>query len=494
MFFNGFKELSDNRVINISLTDESGESFEGTAVSNGGVFSWKDVKLTATARYISLDVSDDVILFEVSVKDDNGNIIIPVSAPFELFDEQNLVPQARTYKNSTYFDEIYHARTGYEFINGLPVYEWTHPPLGKVFIALGIKLFGMNPFGWRISGTLIGILMLPLIYIFIKKMFGVSWIATCGTILLSADFMHFAQSRIATIDVYVTFFIMLMYLSMYLFYQNDLFLKNRKKAHLMLALCGLFMGLAISSKWTGVYSAVGLALIFILSLVRCYKIDNTGFIKKLISTGALCVIFFIIVPITIYVLSYIPFLNSNGEGLSAIIENQRDMFIYHSKTVVDSTHPFSSLWYEWILDLRPIWYYSRSDNGYAESISSFGSPLIWWCGFIAFLYCIYSAINKQDKKAVLLSVAYLSGIIPWTFVERTTFIYHYFPCVPFLVLMMCYGANSLARYDKKAKKYFILFTVLSVILFIVFYPAISGFYVPESYLEFLKWMPRWQII
>ena len=59
--------------------------------------------------------------------------------------------------NSTYFDEIYHARTAYEHIHGIRPYENTHPPLGKILIGIRIRLFGMTPFGWRFIGTLLGV-------------------------------------------------------------------------------------------------------------------------------------------------------------------------------------------------------------------------------------------------------------------------------------------------------------------------------------------------
>jgi len=48
-------------------------------------------------------------------------------------------------------------------------YETTHPPLGKIFIALGILVFGMVPFGWRIVGTLFGVAMVPVMYMFGKR-------------------------------------------------------------------------------------------------------------------------------------------------------------------------------------------------------------------------------------------------------------------------------------------------------------------------------------
>ena len=61
------------------------------------------------------------------------------------------MPASSTYYNSTYFDEIYHARTAYEQLRGVYPYEVSHPPLGKEILSLGIVLFGMMPFGWRSS-------------------------------------------------------------------------------------------------------------------------------------------------------------------------------------------------------------------------------------------------------------------------------------------------------------------------------------------------------
>ncbi|HEX9061561.1 MAG TPA: phospholipid carrier-dependent glycosyltransferase, partial [Clostridia bacterium] len=61
-------------------------------------------------------------------KEDDGKIE-------NLFDEQKFAQFSPSYMTSTYFDEIYHARTAYEFIHHITPYENTHPPLGKVFIS-----------------------------------------------------------------------------------------------------------------------------------------------------------------------------------------------------------------------------------------------------------------------------------------------------------------------------------------------------------------------
>lgn len=139
-----------------------------------------------------------------------------------LVDEQQVVPAYTTYENSTYFDEIYHARTAYEHILGLEPYENTHPTLGKLIISLGIRIFGMNPFGWRFMGALFGVLMLPVLYHLLKQLFGRTRLCTAGTLLFAFDFMHFTQTRIATIDTYAVFFLLLMYDAMLVFLRRDL--------------------------------------------------------------------------------------------------------------------------------------------------------------------------------------------------------------------------------------------------------------------------------
>ena len=76
----------------------------------------------------------------------------------------------------------------------------------------------MCPFGWRIIGTIFGILMIPAMYLFGKRFFNKTYLATICCLFFTFDFMHFAQTRIATIDVYVTLFVILMYYFMYKYY------------------------------------------------------------------------------------------------------------------------------------------------------------------------------------------------------------------------------------------------------------------------------------
>lgn len=490
----GPQNLDDSRTLNITAYDSTGVVTHNEKIKDGNVFYWNNYKMPAKAKQIKITSPETIYIGEIAVLSGNGEIIHPIKAPINVIDEQEIVPYSASYRNSTYFDEIYHARTAYELIHELPVYEWTHPPLGKVFISLGINTFGMTPFGWRIIGTLFGILMVPILYIFTKKMFGISWISALSTVVFSFDFMHFTQSRIATIDVYVTFFIMLMYLFMYKYKSEALGKKPFRNTLLFLGLSGLFMGFGIASKWTGVYAGIGLAVIFFSSIYFAYKNREIA-LKDALKTICFCLGAFVLVPVLIYALSYIPFVRANDGGFYDIIQNQIDMFAYHGKTVVSSTHPFSSQWYKWIVNYRPIWYYSGTNGELSENISAFGNPIVWISGLFAFFYCVYDAIKNRDKNAMFLVVAYLAQLLPWTFVDRTTFIYHYFPCVPFLVLMIAHFVHKSYYKNSQIKTYFIVFTIISVLLFVMFYPVISGFPVNGDYVrDYLRWLPSWQLI
>lgn len=494
MFYLGANELSDEQTLDIEIRNSDNETTYRNALTSGAVFFWTSEETDVHGKYITLSSKESLSIMEFAIKDKENRLIIPEIYPSALFDEQDTVPEFQSYRNSTYFDEIYHARTAYELENSLDVYEWTHPPLGKTIIGLGIKLFGMTPFGWRIAGTLLGILMIPVIYIFSKNMFGLTWLSACTATVFSADFMHFTQTRIATIDVYVTFFIMLMYLFMYKYYITDAS-APLKKMLVPLGLSALYMGFAIACKWTGVYAAIGLAVIFFISLFEKYNQTPDVFKDKIPKTIIFCVLVFVLLPVGIYILSYIPFIRSEGTGFMGVIQNQIDMFTYHGKTVLDAEHYFSSPWYQWPINYRPIWYYSGTNGVNSENISAFGNPLVWWSGIIAFLYLLYDAYKTRSKNAIFLVIAYLAQLIPWMGVTRITFIYHYFPCVPFVVLMIAYSFNRIYMQTKKGKSYFLIFTILSVILFIIFYPVISGFPVSEDFVRsFLKWLPSWQLI
>lgn len=456
--------------------------------THGEVLKWNKVELEGglPAGYLRISATGNVWLGELVARDGEGNIISASSNEAALTDEQELCPAEQTFMNSSYFDEIYHARTAWENLNGVYPYEITHPPLGKEIIALGITIFGMTPFGWRFSGTFLGVLMLPLMYVFLKKLFGGRTAPAAGTLVFAADFMHFVQTRIATIDTYAVFFILLMYLFMYLF-----FTENKLR---YLALSGLFFGLGAASKWTCLYAGAGLALIWAWYWIKNARRGIRAFLKNC----GFCLVFFVLLPCTIYYLSYIPYAQARGglslfsmDYLKMVLDNQEYMFNYHS--TIEATHPYSSRWYQWIFDIRPILYYLQYlPEGMRSSFGAFVNPALCWGGFIGLFALVYLAIGRRDQKAAFILLGYLAQLLPWVFVSRLTFEYHYFPCTVFLVLTMGYIFRLMELNCRRGKAYAWSFAFGCLALFALFYPALSGAPVDNAAAtKLLGWLPSW---
>lgn len=453
----------------------------------------------ATAAYVRVTASAHLELGELALYDPQGKriavreIMGPASAA-ALCDEADTVPASSTYFNSSYFDEIYHARTAYEHLRGVYPYEVSHPPLGKELLALGIALFGMTPLGWRCMGALFGVAMLPLMWDLLRRMFRDDRVALCGTALLACDFMHLTQTRIATIDSFATLFILLMYLFLYRYFTEG------RLRHL--AACGIAFGVGAATKWTCLYAGAGLgvlwALHWVFQGVQAHRDgDSRRYVRRLVANIGFCLVFFVLVPGMIYYASYYPYGAARGlhgagmyftrEYAAIVLENQRFMFTYHAGLV--ATHPYSSRWWQWLLDLRPILYYLSYGDGTVSTIGAFVNPLLCWGGLLALPVLAYRAV-RHDRTALFILVGYLAQVLPWVFISRLTFEYHYFAATLFLVLALGYVFDRLRQRGSFGIVY--VFTAASGALFALFYPVLTGVTVSRSYAwNVLKWLPDW---
>ncbi len=504
-----------------------------------------------TGRYVRISAQQvGLILNEVIFRDAAGELIPATaieqiganeSSPLysdisALLDEQNTLDGEPSWYNSTYFDEIYHARTAFEHMNGTTPYETTHPPLGKVIMSWFVALFGMTPFGWRFAGALAGILMLPVMYLLGKQLTKRTDVAFAGMMMMTLDCMHFTQTRIATIDSFPVLFIMASYLFMLRFMQRDIVRDSMRKVLPDLALSGLFMGLGIASKWIGVYAGVGLAVLYFWTCLRHVRMgveaaellahedelaDDEREVLKLRSNQALrrplllccwCLLFFVAVPVMIYVLSYIPYFSyrefdSVIDFIKSIISAQQGMLNYHATPGLGMDHPFYSPWYEWPLNQRPMYYANAYyvPEGYDYAMFCFGNPAVWTGGLVGIAYVVYAWIKRHyylregslqmmhvraKDCTVALSfvlIGLLAQFLPWVLVPRGTYIYHYFASVPFLCLGVVLLLDRIRQ--KRPKLGLIIlaaYVVLCLVLFVAFYPYASGVLTPNAWLDFMR--------
>ncbi len=440
-----------------------------------------------------------------------------------LADEQGSLEIQPTYMSKMYFDEVYFARAAEDYVHHEIPKERTHPPLGKEIQALGVLAFGETPFGWRIMGVIFATLLIPLMYLIGKKLFG-SWIgAFSAAFLFSFDFMHFTMARIGTVDTYVVFFSLMTQLFFLIYFSRVL--KEGWKTHVWpLVLAVVFAALGFSTKWFSLFGVLGmLALLVALRLreVKNLKATLTEKYVAVFNHPFLLLIGLVGVFAAIYFATYIPEMLI-GDSPVTIWNLQNAMFSFHAGSVVDSS---SAPWWTWPIMASPTglqvpkWFdITYLPNNTVSTITSFGNPAVWWVGFATMVLLIVKAFRideyiaklvskpktespeattapikvarRWDPAALFIVVVFLFSWLIYIFIGRATYIYHFYLSVPLLCFALAYFINKI--WSKTwGKALTIALFVAVVALFAVFYPVISGVPVSSDYVHNLKWFPSW---
>ncbi len=382
-----------------------------------------------------------------------------------------------------YFDEVYHAFTATEMAKGNVMawewwnqppegvaYEWTHPPLAKRFMTLGIFAFGENGFGWRFFGALFGVGCTFLIYLLGKKLFG--WrVAVLASFLFVFDGLPLVMSRIGMNDIYFLFFLLL---TLWLFLE---------KQHLF---AGLAMGLALSSKWTAIYLLPVLGLWQLFLFLKQKKAERVNFLTYSLS---IFLGYFFLVPLCVYLFSYLPFFLS-GHTLSQWWELQHQMWWYHTR--LTATHAYQSSALSWPLLVRPVWFFVDYQATEIANIYAVGNPFVWWGGLISLPLVIWQLVKKRRFELGLVVFAYFAFFLPWAFSPRIMFLYHYLPSAVFLCLFLGWAINWALEKREKLLPLVIAYVLLVILTFFFYYPHWTGLHVPQWLNHLYYWFPSWK--
>ena len=383
-----------------------------------------------------------------------------------------------TYKSGMFFDEIYFGRAAYEISHHHYMYENTHPYLGKMLIIPGIKLFGMTPFGWRCINVLFAGFFIWLAYAFAVKMFKEESYGFMAAFLMTYSFMHFTQARIGLIDTFGVGFVFASYFYLYRFIV--------KQQLSFLWMSGILFGLAASVKWSALFAVGGFVFIAFYLLVTKYPLEKRFRGYRLLLYGFLS---YGVVASIVYLLSFFEIF-AQGRGLQGVIEYNINMYHYHA--MLQATHPYSSSWWTWPLDIKPMGYYRQEHDGLISSINAFGNPAIFWTGIVAILYLGYAMLVRKSLEASFLLFAFLGLYLPYAGISRLMFIYHFYYAVPFMVLAIVYMFRDMVARFVWAGKFVWVYLALVAGLFLLFYPVLSGYEVEKSFVDYwLRWSSKW---
>ena len=394
------------------------------------------------------------------------------------------------------FDEIYYATDGCWYA-GIDYREcglksdaersWVHPPLGKQLIALGIDAFGNDPFGWRVAAAVAGMLTVGMIGLLAFLLFRSELWAAVAALLLATEHLHFVQSRIAMLDVFLAMFVVLGFLLVV----ADR--RSRDRAGPVVAggadgdppaapglglreeegeeddthepevpaaprerwlwrpwlfLAGAAFGAAIAVKWSGALALAGAGILVVLwdflLLRRRRGPGGAGRFGRVFLAWYLA---FAVLPLLVYAAAWIPWVARPEHALEDLAGHHVDMARFHWNLETETSagnpiHPYMSRAWSWLLLTRPVSYYWQGDPDCCREILGVGNPLLFLGALIVVPYLL--VVRWRDWRAWVSVVPVLVQYLPWLLVARPLFLFYMTPVTPFLALAMTHALRDIS--------------------------------------------------
>jgi dolichyl-phosphate-mannose--protein O-mannosyl transferase len=380
------------------------------------------------------------------------------------------------------FDEVYYAKNAASLItDGVELNEQgaaefvVHPPMGKWLIGIGIKLFGNNESGWRIIAAIVGSASVLLIYLIVQRLFKSLFLSNIAAALFALDGLHLVMSRVALLDIFLMFFILLTF---YLILRDNLWLS------------GVVIGLAAATKWSAVFAIPFL----ILLTVNIGRANFVTWSKRFYQ--------FVLTPIGIYLLSWSGwFISAKGWARDSGSNLFSSLWNYHVEIMnfhrgLTEQHTYAANPWSWLVLGRPTsFYYETPKNCGAQSCSqeilAIGTPILWWAGIFAIAITVGLFIVNRDRISAYILAGIAGTYLPWFFIQnRTTFYFYAIAIFPFIVLSLINVFNW-ALINQKNRKFIYGFVIAVGINFIYFMPIFIGINIP--YVDWLArmWLPSW---
>lgn len=421
------------------------------------------------------------------------------------------------------FDETYYAKDACWYVHGTEEKCYVsdevtavHPPLGKWLISLGVgqgdytcveedealckepgaHFTDASAFAWRVVPAIAGSITVALLFALALKLFSSLWAAAGAALLLALDPLHFVQSRVAMLDVFLPMFGLAMVLC--LLADRDRTDREDLLWRPWLLAAGVLAGAALASKWSGAFFialAIALTAAWAVGQRRAEGSDMGEAILKALQRDALPLfLWLVLMPIFVYLLTYVGRLDGRliawGEGswIQAFWDRQNYMLDFHRE--LKATHTYQSPPWSWIAIRRPVSYFFCSGGDCApgapegdyQEIFATGSPLVWWTSLVAMICVAIAWVRRRDfhRPEGLILAGFVFTYGPWLVpMERSAvFIFYLLPAVPFMCLAIVWVATKLGEsWEAKAAR--VVFAASVIGMFAWYYPLLAKVSIPE---------------
>ncbi|GHK02500.1 dolichyl-phosphate-mannose--protein mannosyltransferase [Streptomyces sp. NPDC003753] len=431
-----------------------------------------------------------------------------------------------------------------------------HPPVGKYVIGLGELIFGFDPFGWRFMTALLGTLSVLLLCRIGRRLFRSTFLGCLAGGLLAVDGLQFVMSRTSLLDGVLEFFALAAFGCL-------LVDRDRTRAKLAAALpvdadgrvrpdahaaettrlgwrpwrwlAGVMLGLAIGTKWNGLYFLAAFCVMALLWDVGARRVAGARrpYVTVLRRDTGLTFLATVPVALAVYLASWTGWILSpaNGSGgyfrnwaatdgkggdwtflpdwLRSLWHYEHEVYLFH--VGLTSPHTYQSNPWSWMVLGRPVSYFYESPNPgeagcpadaggkCAREVLALGTPLLWWAACFALVYVLWRWAFRRDWRAGAVACGVAAGYLPWfLYQERTIFYFYAVVFVPFLCLAVAMmigallgppGADERRRIAGAAGAGVLV--LLIAWNFIYFWPIYTGTAIPIDSWRARMWLDTW---
>jgi dolichyl-phosphate-mannose-protein mannosyltransferase len=297
------------------------------------------------------------------------------------------------------------------------------PPLGKLLLAIGIKVFGDNPVGWRIMSVVFGAFTLAGIFLWVQLLLDDYFLSVVAAVLTLLNNFLFVFARAALMDIFLVGFLIWGLLAFTAALKLDNISAAGRRALLLGS--GALFGLACAAKWNGV-DTLGLAVAISAGLLwlsnRSSNPEIISYAQHLREAGiAWLAVALLFVPVLAYCITFVPLVHSMNLPFGAHELIAMNIFIWKFHRNIVGNIFLVTPWYKWPLHADPL-----------RALSYLiGNWYIMWAGLLALLFCARRFGRSFAETLIIL--LYAGNYLQWAITPQSCmFYYYYFPAAIFL--------------------------------------------------------------